>query len=140
VLVGSHDFIAKAHRYRKLLGGGMRQAGVIAAAGLVAVREMLGRLGEDHARATRLAHKLIEISGVNVNLDSVQTNMVYFNVDRERVAAPELAQAMAEQGVKCNALGPATIRLVVHYQIDDADIDRAVSVIASCLRRDAVSA
>jgi threonine aldolase len=140
VLVGSKDLIAKVHRYRKLLGGGMRQAGVIAAAGLVAVREMLGRLGEDHARATRLAHKLVEISGVNVNLDSVQTNMVYFNVDRELMSAPDLAKAMAEQGVKCNALGPATIRLVVHYQIDDADIDKAVSVIANCLRRDAVNA
>jgi threonine aldolase len=112
----------------------------MAAAGLVAVRDMVGRLHEDHARASLLARKLIDIPGVHVNLDSVQTNMVYFDVDRSLMSAPELAQAMAKQGVKCNALGPASIRLVVHYHINDAHIDSAVNVIAHALRRDTVSA
>ncbi len=134
VLIGSKAFIAKAHRYRKTLGGGMRQAGVIAAAGLVAVQTMTSRLTEDHARARRLAEGLASIDGLSVDLQTVQTNMIYVGVDATIMPAQQLEQAMASQGVLCNALGPNSIRLVTHYQIEDADIDRTLSVIASCLK------
>ena len=125
VLLGSKDFIKGAHRYRKMLGGGMRQAGVLAAAGIVAVEEMMGRLSEDHARANALAEALAQLPEVTLDLSTVQTNMVYFHVP----GAAATAEKMAEQGVLCNALGPETIRLVTHYHITDEDVTRAVNVI-----------
>lgn len=122
VLLGSREFIREAHRYRKMLGGGMRQAGVIAAAGLVAIDEMSGRLSEDHARARRLAEGLAELPGVTVELAAVQTNMVYLRV----ADAAGFAQRLGVEGVRVGALGPQTVRLVTHYQITDADIRRTL--------------
>jgi threonine aldolase len=118
VLLGSSDFICEAHRYRKMLGGGMRQAGVVAAAGLVAVETMTGRLGEDHARARRLAEGLAGLPGVTVDLAAVQTNMVYLRV----ADAAGFAQRLEAGGVRVGALGPQTVRLVTHYQISDDDV------------------
>lgn len=126
VLVGSSAFIKKAHRYRKMLGGGMRQAGVLAAAAIVAVETMSERLGEDHARAQTLAKGLKQIPGVDLDLETVQTNMVYLSVQK----AADVAGKLAERGVLCNALGPTTIRLVTHYQIGDEDIERTLDVMA----------
>lgn len=131
VLLGTKDFIGRAHRYRKMFGGGMRQAGVIAAAGLVAVETMSERLVEDHSRAQTLAKKLVDVPGIKLELSSVQTNMVYFEVEK----ASELVTHMQERGVYSNALGPTTVRLVTHYQIDDRDVETASSVIAEILER-----
>lgn len=128
VLVGSKEFINKAHRYRKLLGGGMRQAGVLAAAGVVALREMTTRLHEDHARARALAEGLVRL-GITVNLESVQTNMVYLRVPH----AERWARRLAERGVLCHALGAESIRLVTHYQLRDEDVAVALAAFAELL-------
>lgn len=122
VLLGSKNFIREAHRYRKMLGGGMRQAGVVAAAGIVGVTEMAGRLAEDHARARALAEGLAELPGLRVDLASVQTNMVYLHVED----APAFAAALETHGVWVGALGPQTVRLVTHYEITDDDVTRVL--------------
>lgn len=123
VLLGSREFIREAHRYRKMLGGGMRQAGVLAAAGLVAVETMTERLSEDHARARALAEGLAQLPGIGINLAAVQTNMVYVALQD----APAFAQRMEAAGVRVGALGPQTVRLVTHYQIADADVSRTLA-------------
>lgn len=118
LLLGSREFIGQAHRYRKMLGGGMRQAGILAAAGIVALTEMTGRLTEDHTRAAALARGLAELEGVSVDLKSVQTNMIYLRVDdAQRVSAQ-----LAERGVLSNAMGANNLRLVTHYHVTDEDI------------------
>ena len=131
VLVGSREFIDQAHRYRKMFGGGMRQAGIIAAAGIVALETMVDRLKEDHERALALAKNLSGLGGVTVDLDTVQTNMVYFGVED----AASVADAMKAEGVLSNALSPKSIRLVTHHHITDEDVERAVQVIERVLSR-----
>jgi threonine aldolase len=126
VLVGSKDFIKQAHRYRKMLGGGMRQAGILAAAGIIAVETMIGRLEEDHLKARFIAEEMTKLPDISVDLRTVQTNMVYFSVAN----ATEFAAAMKEQGVLCNVLYGDAIRLVTHYEISDEDAKDAVNVIA----------
>ena len=122
VLLGSKDFIRESHRYRKMLGGGMRQAGVVAAAGIVGVTEMSERLHDDHARARRLAEGLAALPGVGVDLASVQTNMVYLHV----ADGPAFAAALGSHGVRVGALGPQTVRLVTHYEVTDDDVTRVL--------------
>ncbi len=123
VLVGSKAFIQEAHRVRKLFGGGMRQVGVLAAACLVALDTMIDRLAEDHRRARRLAEAIAEMRGFRVDLETVQTNMVYV----ETVApAPEVERRLAEHGVLCLALDPHRLRLVTHHDVDDAGIEHAI--------------
>jgi threonine aldolase len=123
VLAGSREFIREAHRVRKLLGGGMRQVGVLAAACLVALDTMIDRLAEDHARARRLAEALAALPGFGVNLQTVQTNMVYVHTERPAV---EVERALAAQGVLCIALDPHRLRLVTHKEIDDRAIDYTI--------------
>jgi threonine aldolase len=129
VLVGSRQFIATAHRYRKMLGGGMRQAGILAAAGLVAVSDMPALLVRDHERARGLAESVARLPTVAVDLDSVQTNIVYFQVHD----ADGFVRACSSRGVRLNAMGRSTVRAVTHHQIDDADIDRAVEVMTAVM-------
>jgi len=123
VLAGSREFIREAHRVRKLLGGGMRQVGVLAAACIVALETMVERLAEDHARAKRLAEAIAELPGFSVNLRTVQTNMVYVHTARP---ALEVERALAARGVLCIALDPHRLRLVTHKDVDDAAIDHAI--------------
>ena len=123
VLLGPKAFIGEAHRYRKMLGGGMRQAGMVAAAGLVAVETMTERLGEDHARARRLAEGLAALPGITVDLGAVQTNMVYLTV----AEAVGFAERLETKGVRVGALGPQTVRLVTHYEITDDDVARTLT-------------
>jgi len=124
VLVGPRDFIGRAHRYRKMMGGGMRQAGVLAAAGLLALREGCARLAEDHLRARRLAEALVE-AGFEVDLATVQTNMIYVRVPD---AAARVAQ-WAERGVRGGALDVDRVRFVLHAQITDELLEHAISVL-----------
>jgi threonine aldolase len=126
VLAGSKEFIKEAHRYRKMLGGGMRQAGILAAAGIIAVETMIDRLAEDHVRARFIAEEIAKLPGLSVDLASVQTNMIYFNV----AGAPEFAARMKDEGVLCNVLYGDAIRLVTHYEINNVDAQDAVNVIA----------
>ncbi len=124
VLAGSREFIREAHRVRKLLGGGMRQVGVLAAACLVALDTMIDRLADDHARAKRLAEAIAELPGFSVNLRTVQTNMVYVHTARP---ALEIERALAERGVLCIALDPHRLRLVTHKDIDDTALAYAIA-------------
>ncbi len=130
MLVGDGDAMAEARRIRKVFGGGMRQAGVLAAAGLVALREMLPRLAEDHATARRLAVRLAEIHAFEIDPETVETNIVFFEV-REGfpLSAAELVARFRAQGVLANALGPHRIRMVTHYEISPRDVDEAVEII-----------
>jgi threonine aldolase len=135
VLCGSFDFIHRAHRVRKQLGGGMRQAGVIAAAGIVALEHMVARLQDDHQRAKRLGQGLAGIPGLLVDPDSPFTNMVFLNLGLETgpLTAETIAQRLAAQGVLVGAVGERRFRLVTHYWIDDSDIDRVLDAFAAAL-------
>lgn len=126
VLCGPTEFVAAARRVRKMLGGGMRQAGVLAAAGLYALEHNVRRLAEDHANAQRLAAALVEIPGISLDPGGPATNMVYFDTVR---AAPEVVACLRERGVLCNAVGPNRIRMVTHLDVDADDVDRAAAAL-----------
>jgi threonine aldolase len=131
VVCGSTAFVERARRVRKMIGGGMRQAGVLAAAGLVALERMVDRLAEDHANARALAEALVAMPGLAVDLASVQTNIVIVRIDRgDRTvsagAAADLVKGCAARKVKVHAMGPAAIRCVTHKDVDAEDIRRAV--------------
>jgi threonine aldolase len=126
VLVGDADAIKEARRIRKMFGGGMRQVGVLAAAGLVALDEMLPRLAEDHATAARLAGLIAEAPGVDLDASTVETNIVFFSLAEDaRLSAPALVVGLSKRGVLANALGPARIRMVTHYEISMEDAEKA---------------
>jgi threonine aldolase len=128
LVCGTRDFIAEARRNRKVVGGGMRQAGVIAAAGIVALEQMVDRLAEDHENARRLAVGLAEIPGLSIDPMQVQTNLVYVDLVAERPTPAEFTAGLGAEGVGVLALG-RRIRLVTHYGIDVADVDRALVAI-----------
>lgn len=125
MLLGSKDFIEEARRWRKLLGGGMRQAGVLAAAALVALEETPARLHEDHANARRLAEGLAEISGILIDPETVVTNIIIFDVKGTGITANEICARLAERGVLATGFGP-TIRMVTHYDVSREDIETAL--------------
>ncbi len=135
VLAGTRAFVARARRYRKLLGGGMRQAGILAAAGLVALDTMVDRLAEDHANARELAGGLASVGGLRVDLDTVQTNMVLFEVADPAWDAASLVAALEGVGVLCSAFGPRQIRLVTHCDVAAADVPEALDRIEGVLGR-----
>jgi len=132
LLVGSKPFIAEARRKRKILGGGMRQVGVLAAAGLVALEESPKGLASDHALAQGLAHGLAEIPGVRLDPKTVRTNIVMFDVDARKTAA-EVCEALRSRGVLASAFGPQLVRMVTHYDVDAPGIKRAVSAVRAVL-------
>jgi threonine aldolase len=124
VLAGRADLIREGRRLRKRLGGGMRQAGVLAAAALYALEHHVARLAEDHAHARRLAAGLAEVAGVKVDAAQVETNMVIAEFSRP---SSEMVPLLASHGVLTNPTGPRTIRLVTHLDVSGADIDEAVA-------------
>ena len=131
VVCGSAAFIERARRIRKMVGGGMRQAGILAAAGLISLDRMVDRLAEDHVHARTLAEAVAAMPGLVVDLASVQTNIVIIRVDRgdrprSTAAAEELVKGCAARKVKIHAMGPAAIRCVTHKDVDAEDIRRAV--------------
>jgi threonine aldolase len=128
VIAGSGEFINRAHRYRKVYGGGMRQAGILAAAALYAMDHHIGRLAEDHDHAKHLAESVSVLPGVEVDLRSVQTNIIFIDVSGTRYSGPEAQQILEERGVLVLALSPTRIRAVTHLEINDADIDKAVTI------------
>jgi threonine aldolase len=134
VLVGSQDFIDQAKRWRKMLGGGMRQAGVLAAAGLVALDTMIDRLAEDHQNARRLAYGLANIDGLSVDPESIQTNIVFFEVAEDLGTAAELISALDRHGVKVSYPGRQSIRMVTHRHISSEDIEEALSRTSAAVR------
>jgi threonine aldolase len=130
LLCGSREFIGRAHRTRKVLGGGMRQAGIIAAAGIFALTTMVDRLVEDHQNARALAQGLALVAGLNVRAVKNRTNMVVFDVDGDTDASRRFATAMKERGVLISPREPASFRAVTHHGISRADIDHAVAAAA----------
>lgn len=127
LLVGPADYIARARRWRKVLGGGMRQAGVIAAPGIVALETMIDRLAEDHANARRLAEGLAQVEGVKIDLRTVQTNIVRLDIAGLGTTAAEFANRMMEQfGVEPNVTGKTTLRMVTHRHIGPAEVEQAL--------------
>jgi threonine aldolase len=127
VLCGSSDFIARARRMRKMLGGGMRQAGVLAAAGILALGSMIERLEEDHVRAKNLAQGLATINGLVLNPTIPETNMVFLSLNDEvPFNASEVALCLKERGVLVGVVSNSGFRLVTHYWIEDSDIDQTI--------------
>jgi threonine aldolase len=133
MLVGSRNFIDEARIVRKILGGGMRQAGVLAAAALVALEETPKRLHIDHANARFLAEGLAEVPGMKINPAKVVSNILFVYVAGTGLTSFELSRRLAEQGVLANAVTPESMRMVTHYDVDREDCARALQVFASVL-------
>ena len=135
LLVGSSAFVERAHRFRKMLGGGMRQAGILAAAGLYALEHHVERLADDHARARRLAEAMAGIEGCAVDLAAVESNMVYVDVSGTGQGAGEVVLGLEARGVLSHAPDARTLRCVTHLEIDDAAVEDTLAAFAEVVRR-----
>jgi len=129
LVTGTQQFVEKARKWRKMLGGGMRQAGIIAAPGIIALETMIDRLRDDHKNARILAEKLAKTKGISINLETVQTNIVIFDVRDLGVTAAEFVQKLTEQGVKSLPRSDTSIRMVTHRGIEREDIEHAIESI-----------
>ena len=135
ILCGSNEFIEGAHKWRKMVGGGMRQAGVLAAAGLVALDNMVERLADDHSNAKRLAEGLANIEGISVDPTSIQTNIVIFEVAESAGNANDVINELADEGVLVTYPGQQSLRMVTHRHISASDIDEALSRVAKVMTK-----
>ena len=133
MLAGPADLIAKGRLYRKRLGGGMRQAGVLAAAGLIALEEMPKRLHEDHANARFLAEGLARIPGIQIDPQTVATNIVIFDVGASPLSPAEIATRLKQRGVLLNPVGQRRMRAVTHYDADREACARALEMLAEAM-------
>ena len=135
ILVGSKKFIARARHLRKMLGGGMRQAGVLAAAGLISLEKMTTRLGQDHARAKKLFEGLKQVPGLRLDaFGSSSTNMIYFDLTEQvKLTVDEIIAEMKKRGVLVDWAGPRRFRLVTHYWVDDEGVERTVKAFGELL-------
>ena len=134
MLVGSRGSIDRARIYRKALGGGMRQAGILAAAGLIALEEGPLRLHEDHANARLLADAIATCEGADIDLPSVQTNIVFFTL-KDAGDAPNLVAALKSEGILCSAIGPHAVRLVTHSDVSREQCERCAAVLVRLLKK-----
>jgi threonine aldolase len=134
MLLGERSFIEEARRWRKVLGGGMRQAGVLAAAGLVALEETPPRLEEDHRNAQRLARGLADLPGILIDPERVVTNIVIFDVSGTGIAADEICARLKEQGILASGFG-SSIRMVTHYDVSREDVETALREIKTVVSR-----
>ena len=128
IVIGNREFISKARRVRKVLGGGMRQSGILAAAGIVSLTEMVDRLEDDHVNARKLAEGLADVKGLSIDPDDVKTNIVYFQVTRKGITAQTLAERLSDQGIRVLPTGPDRLRAVTHYHVTSDDIEFALAV------------
>lgn len=128
VLVGSQDFINRAHRWRKMFGGGWRQAGVLAAAGLYALDNHVDRLAEDHSRARKVAEAIDQLENFSVDLDAVQSNLVYVNCN---IPADQVVAELAEHGVDLFDLPYNRVRVAIHLHITDEDVDAIIAAFSA---------
>jgi threonine aldolase len=129
VVVGTQEFIETARKTRKVLGGGMRQAGIIAAPGIIALEKMIDRLEEDHRNAKRLAEGIVKIAGIRVDLDCVQTNMVLFDISGLGVADEQFLSKLKESGVLASTLAKNKVRMVTHRGIEREHIEKTITAI-----------
>jgi len=134
MLVGTTKFINRARHLRKMLGGGMRQAGVLAAAGLISLEKMTGRLEQDHARAKSLFEGLKQIQGLKLDAAAGSSNMVYFDLlDDVQLSVSQIIEEMKKRGVLVDGSGPRRFRLVTHYWVDDAGVEKTLRALAEVL-------
>ncbi len=127
MLVGNKKFIARARHLRKMLGGGMRQVGILAAAGLISLERMSGRLEQDHARARKLLDGLKQVNGLVLDVPAIQTNMVYFDLaEGVRLTVEQITDEMKKRGILVDAAGQRRFRLVTHYWVDDAGVEKTI--------------
>jgi threonine aldolase len=135
MVAGSQEFIQRARRNRKMVGGGMRQAGVLAAPGIVALTEMVDRLAEDHEHARVLAEGLKGMKGIRLELHGVQTNMVFFTLLADGIAPAELRSALEGEGVRFGYYGGGLFRAVTHHGIEEDDVQYAVDAFQRVMHR-----
>jgi len=135
MVCGSHQFVNEARRTRKVLGGGMRQAGIIAAAGIIALEQMVDRVAEDHINAQCLAEGISKIDGLSIDLSKVRTNIIYFNFVMDRLTADEFLTRLAKKGIKLLSTGPSRFRMVTHYGISSKDIDATLVAMRQVMTR-----
>jgi len=135
LVCGSRDFIREARRARKVVGGGMRQAGVIAAAGIVALTEMVDRLADDHANARRLVEGLVDAEGLSVDPGKVQTNIVYMHMTKDGLLSAVVAEQLSREGVLLLPTGPRQLRAVTNYHTNGDDVDYAADVIRKVINK-----
>jgi threonine aldolase len=135
MIVGSQAFIDKARVYRKMFGGGMRQAGVLAAAGLIALEESPKRLHEDHANAQFLAREIAQIPGLGISPSTVKTNIVIFDCESTGLNAVQLCEALQQHGVWALDTAPYSVRFVTHCDVDRSGCERAISVLRDVIAK-----
>jgi threonine aldolase len=134
MLVGSQKFIARARHLRKMLGGGMRQVGIIAAAGIISLEKMVNRLADDHSRAKKLANGLRQVKGLAVDNGSPYSNMVYMNLtDDVEIDSSQVCERARPMGILLDAEGSRRFRLVTHYWIDDDAVNKTISAFREIL-------
>jgi threonine aldolase len=129
LVIGSMAFVTRAHRFRKQFGGGMRQAGILAAAGIYALEHNVERMAEDHLNAKRLAGGIAEIDGLDIDVHAVETNILFFHVHKPGLTVPILLERLKAEGVLMLGTGPNSIRAVTHLDVSKEGIDRAVEVL-----------
>jgi len=133
MVCGSEEFIKRARKARKMLGGGMRQAGILAACGIVAVEKMVDRLKDDHTNAQKLAKGLSELKGISIDLDTVQTNIIIFDVSKLG-GSHKFIEILEKKGVKCLARDETHVRMVTHRMVSSEDIDTALERIKEVVK------
>ena len=129
LVIGSEEFVTRVHRFRKQFGGGMRQAGILAAAGIYAFEHNVERLAEDHLNAKRLARGIAEINGLDIDVNAVETNILYFHVRKAGLTVATLLDRLKLEGVLMLGTGPDSIRAVTHLDVSKEGIDRAIEVL-----------
>lgn len=134
ILAGSKEFIQRARKNRKMLGGGMRQAGILAAAGIIAIENMVERLGGDHKNARILGEGLADIGGIKVDLKTIQTNMVYFDLNKSGMDTYQFLPKLAEYNILGSPQPPTKVRLVTHYGINEDDIYATIKAIKEIVK------
>jgi threonine aldolase len=134
ILAGSKDFIQRARKNRKMLGGGMRQAGILAAAGIIALEHMMERLKEDHKNARILGEGLANVSGIKVDLETIQTNMVYFDLQESGMDTYQFLPKLAKYNILGLPRPPTKVRLVTHYGISEEDIYATIKAIKEIVK------
>jgi threonine aldolase len=139
LLLGTREFIEKARVHRKILGGGMRQAGILAAAGLVALEKSPSRLHIDHENAQVLAKGLAAIPGIQLDPSKVRTNILVFDVSGTGLTSHAIGERMAKHGVRIHAMPPTTIRMVTHCDVDRAGCLRAIAAMEEALNQKPVA-
>ena len=133
VICGTADFIKTARRARKVIGGGMRQAGVVAAAGIISLQDMVERLADDHANAKKLAMGLSDMPGISIDPDQIKTNIIFFDTTREGMTPADFVLQIEADGIRMLPVGPHRVRAVTHYHITSEDIDQALKVISKVM-------